>query len=416
MCKAVSDRAGGSSGSDEAKKQPEAGQFDSFDSYMCQVTIGEELPEAMVVVNDFVGEAEHNKEKWLGDTGSSHHIKSTRAEMIDVENCPPGTKIRQVQGDVDVKEWGTMLLEVDGANGKRIMKLHETLIVPSIKVNVFSLQRVISKGYLPVYGEVEGKCLIKKRNEGGDFSQVATMTIINGRSTLDCQSVGSYRAKVEGPDLVEELPGEDDPPPLANGDGSDGGGSRSGEGPLSDVNENKDVSPEPEGVQVPRMSARENRGVPPLRLLEIMTDASKADDGGAPASYGEALNGPEGNGWKKAFDAEVKSLNDNKVYSVVDKPVEKKAVKAQWVFRRKLRPGGKLYKLKTRIVAEKPVYHVRFKHIKAKWHFIRKRVEFGLVKLVDARTEHMGADKYTKAVGPAVLAVNMRLIGMFKCG
>ena len=116
-----------------------AARFDSFDKYICQVTIGEEFLEAMVVVDDFVGEAEHLEEKWLGDTGSSHHIKSTRAGMIDVENCPPGTKIRQVEGVVDVKKWGTILLEVDGANGKRIMRLHENLIISSIKVNVFSL-------------------------------------------------------------------------------------------------------------------------------------------------------------------------------------------------------------------------------------------------------------------------------------
>ena len=67
-------------------------------------------------------------------------------------------------------------------------------------------------------------------------------------------------------------------------------------------------------------------------------------------------------------------------------------------------------------LAENPVYHGRSKHIKAKWHFIRKRVELGMVKLIDVRTEMMGADMLTKAVGPAVLAVNMRLIGMSKCG
>ena len=53
------------------------------------------------------------------------------------------------------------------------------------------------------------------------------------------------------------------------------------------------------------MSGRENRGVPPLRLIEIMVAANEADDGGAPESYEEALNGPEKGGWKKAFDAEV---------------------------------------------------------------------------------------------------------------
>ena len=637
---------------------------------------------------DIVGEAERHVDKWLGDTGSSHHIKSTQEGMIEVRKCPPGTKIRQVQGVVKVVEWGTVLLEVDGADGKHIMKLQETLIVPNINVNLFSLQRVINKGFLPVYGEVKGKCLIKKMIEGGGCSQVATMTVINGRSTLDCRpvdtshsssgaalqrdSVDSYSAKVElnmnllhrrlghsgndtmqklltgdlvrgiekvkvealggcdfcklgkltqkphpaavvnnkgvelldlvvvdlagpnrpqtlggkvydmvivdtfsersfvklltkksdaadvlmrwipqvetmtgkklkrlrsdnggeflsgnftdwlslrgtvqqttpsyspqsngiaermnrtlqdkartmmlesglpgslwgeilltscvlrnltptsslsvtplemwtrkkpsvehlrvmgckaycqfdkiqqegkygakawmgplvgysldtpgyrvwdhvshrvwdvrgpdfdetvrggwwkmpvgakkavwdddsplhlmeGLDLVEKLSDENDPPPTADGDGGGGGGSSSGGGPLSDVSDNEGNSPELEGVGVPRVSARENRGVPPLRLIEVMAASPEANDGEAPGNYGEALQGPEGQGWKEAFDAEVKSLKDNKVYSVVDRPVGKRVVKAKWVMRRKLLPGGKLDKLKARIVAK----------------------------------------------------------------
>ena len=46
--------------------------------------------------------------------------------------------------------------------------------------------------------------------------------------------------------------------------------------------------------------------------------AAESDDGGAPASYEEALRGDEAEGWKKAFAAEVQSLNDNKVSTVVD--------------------------------------------------------------------------------------------------
>ena len=67
-------------------------------------------------------------------------------------------------------------------------------------------------------------------------------------------------------------------------------------------------------------------------------------------------------------------------------------------------------------LAENPVYHGRSKHIMAKWHFIRQRVSKGLIKLFDVRTESMGADMMTKAVGPSVLAVNMKLIGMHKTG
>lgn len=39
-----------------------------------------------------------------------------------------------------------------------------------------------------------------------------------------------------------------------------------------------------------------------------------------------------------------------------------------------------------------------------------------LLMLADVRTELMGADMLTKAVGIAVLVVNMRFIGMVKSG
>ena len=83
------------------------------------------------------------------------------------------------------------------------------------------------------------------------------------------------------------------------------------------------------------------------------------------------------------------------------------------MFRRKLRPGRKLCKLKTVIVAEKPVYQGRSKDIRAKWHFIRKRVEQGMARLVDIRTEFMGADMMTKSARLALQKVNMKLIEIF---
>ena len=190
MCKGAGDRASGSGGGGAgSKKQPEAAQFDTYESFACEVFIGQAHPEGMIVEVDLGGSTSQPNGTWLGDTGSSHHIKSTKTGMVNVEPCPPGTRIRQVQGFVDVQEWGTLLLEVDGEDGKHIMQLRETLIVPDINVNLFSLQRVIGGGFLPVYGEVEGKYVIKKRSPLGDLRQVATMIVVNGRSTLDCKLV-----------------------------------------------------------------------------------------------------------------------------------------------------------------------------------------------------------------------------------
>ena len=126
-----------------------------------------------------------------------HHSSSG---MINVTKCPPGTTIRQVQGTVDVEEWGTVLLQVDGQNGKKTIRLDETLIVPGITVNLFSLHRVLEMGYLPVYAEVADKCVIKKKTADGSMTQIATMTINKGRATLDCEPINSPR-RSSGPTL-----------------------------------------------------------------------------------------------------------------------------------------------------------------------------------------------------------------------
>lgn len=77
---------------------------------------------------------------------------------------------------------------------KCIIRLDQTLIVPDIKVNLFSLQRLINKGYVPVYGEVDNKCIIKRKDDNGVLRQHASMTMRNGRATLDCKFVdGSLR-------------------------------------------------------------------------------------------------------------------------------------------------------------------------------------------------------------------------------
>ena len=75
-----------------------------------------------------------------------------------------------------------------------------TLIVSGITVNFFSLQRVLEMGYLPVYGEIVDKCILKKKSADGAMMQIATMTIKKGRATLDCEKISSLR-RSSGPAL-----------------------------------------------------------------------------------------------------------------------------------------------------------------------------------------------------------------------
>ena len=194
MCKSKTD--GGSSGRSRA---PEASQFDDYDGFACIVTIGS--AEAMIGES---GDKSKSVDIWLEDSGASHHIKSSSSGMITVTKCPPGTTIRQVQGTVDVEEWGSVLLQVDGEDGKKTIRLDETLIVPSITINLFSLQRVLDMGYLPVYGEVADKCIIKKVATDGALIQIETMTIKKGRATLDCDPTSSPR-RSSGPALQIDI-------------------------------------------------------------------------------------------------------------------------------------------------------------------------------------------------------------------
>ena len=100
-------------------------------------------------------------------------------------------------------------------------------------------------------------------------------------------------APTEQPGTIVPVPPADDDGADDNGAGGPGGGGLGSSGPLDDVNEDDDDAPlaieDAPAQHVPRMSQRENRGVPPLRLIEIMAAATEIDGGGAPATYQEAL-------------------------------------------------------------------------------------------------------------------------------
>ena len=135
---------GRSGGGSWEENQPEAGQFDTMYCEAMMLSTGESGSE----------------NKWMADSGSSHHLKSDTVGMFDIQNCPEGMKIHQVEGILKVQQWGSILLEVDGHSGKRVIKLSQTLVVPGIRVNLFSLQRVVDMVYVPVFGEIDGKVLI----------------------------------------------------------------------------------------------------------------------------------------------------------------------------------------------------------------------------------------------------------------
>jgi len=71
-----------------------------------------------------------------------------------------------------------------------------------------------------------------------------------------------------------------------------------------------------------------------------------------PATIEEALNGEEGDQWKKAIDEEMATLKNMGTWELADLPEGRKPIGCKWVFVKKRDEKGKLIKYKARLVAQ----------------------------------------------------------------
>ena len=152
------------------------------------------VPSALQDDEEMCGEAmavgAEKSSTFLGDTGASHHIVCKREYFSELSPLPRPFRINQVQGSVAVTHWGTVVLEVDGDNGKQPFWLMEVLLIESMDFNILSLQKLRAAGYIPVYDKVEGKVVINKEVHTGGVTQVALLSETKqGRLTLDCMIV-----------------------------------------------------------------------------------------------------------------------------------------------------------------------------------------------------------------------------------
>lgn len=71
-----------------------------------------------------------------------------------------------------------------------------------------------------------------------------------------------------------------------------------------------------------------------------------------PSTVQEAIASHDANNWKLAMKDEIKSLDENNTWSLVDLPPGRKPVKTKWVFKIKKDEAGKLVRHKARLVAK----------------------------------------------------------------
>jgi len=71
-----------------------------------------------------------------------------------------------------------------------------------------------------------------------------------------------------------------------------------------------------------------------------------------PMSVKSALNEPDAAKWQLAMDEEIKSHQQNSTWKLDELPPGRKAIKAKWVFRRKMDEAGNVCRFKARLVAK----------------------------------------------------------------
>ncbi|KAA0039623.1 Retrovirus-related Pol polyprotein from transposon TNT 1-94 [Cucumis melo var. makuwa] len=71
-----------------------------------------------------------------------------------------------------------------------------------------------------------------------------------------------------------------------------------------------------------------------------------------PVSFSQAIKGDNSTKWLDAMKEELKSMNDNEVWDLVELPKESKRVGYKWVFKTKRDSNGNIERYKTRLVAK----------------------------------------------------------------
>ncbi|CAI7730706.1 unnamed protein product [Closterium sp. NIES-54] len=73
---------------------------------------------------------------------------------------------------------------------------------------------------------------------------------------------------------------------------------------------------------------------------------------GEPATLKEALESSDAEEWKKAMESELKSIEENGTWELLELPEERKAITSKWLFKIKSDANGNIERYKSRLVAK----------------------------------------------------------------
>jgi hypothetical protein len=71
-----------------------------------------------------------------------------------------------------------------------------------------------------------------------------------------------------------------------------------------------------------------------------------------PATYMEAMEGPESEKWIEDMKSEIRSMYDNQVWTLVEIPSDRKAVENKWIFKKNTDADGNVTVYKAQLVTK----------------------------------------------------------------
>ena len=71
-----------------------------------------------------------------------------------------------------------------------------------------------------------------------------------------------------------------------------------------------------------------------------------------PTNYEEAMMSPDSAKWLEAVKSEMRSMYENKVWTLIDLPNDRRAIEIKWIFKRKTDADSSVTIYKARIVAK----------------------------------------------------------------
>ena len=75
-------------------------------------------------------------------------------------------------------------------------------------------------------------------------------------------------------------------------------------------------------------------------------------DQGEPTNYEEAMMSPDSDRWLEAMKSEIGSMYENKVWTLVDLPDDRRPIENKWIFKKKIDADGNVTAYKAQLVAK----------------------------------------------------------------